>query len=49
LISLAAILNEVDRLVAHDAGGDLLAVVRNEGDLSAARVLTGAAGVLTGA
>ena len=30
----------VDCLVAHDAGGDLLAVVRDEGDLPAARVLS---------
>ena len=31
---------DVDRLVAHDAGGDLLAVVRDEGDLPAARILS---------
>ena len=31
---------DADCLVAHDASGDLLAVVRDEGDLPAARVLT---------
>ena len=31
---------DVDRLVAHDAGSDLLGVVRDEGDLPAARVLS---------